>query len=298
MREIVWVRPLFIFLASGQNLPMRPKSALDSATGFRQLKGGFRDTDQVGRGKALSNLARNLPSPLNGIARLAERKPAHDREEIIQTLVNPGWRDFRSASTHLATQQFSWFGPTEPQAVFGLFVQLTSGPTHVRRARVSAFVSCLASAAEIVPAEGRGPAKILCNRIPALIAEEVIAHRRRLDLTIRGRDTNQSFMIAVEAKFGHVLTDGQLEAYSQAIREENAMRAFGVVIAPVLTTSIASAIEKASLETEPGPPVTWRFISWRHLLLKFSASLDPKFDDDEFRRYRRTIHDLAEGFSK
>lgn len=210
----------------------------------------------------------------------------------------PDWRQARQAMEgvfgfHLAHHFFHaaplgwvtriWL--TEPQVTKAIAHLLHSEDPVTRGGRVQALLSALGSRMEGVPGKAGVTAEAL-----------VAGQQQRMDLLVEWQDRRGFDRAAVvEAKFGHGVTPGQLPAYrGHLLRIERRYRRaehcggpepeFLFVVSPDRRKSDDLALARNK---------QWRWKSWRSLLLAYDRFLDPQHDDEEFRRFRRTLWDRA-----
>lgn len=182
---------------------------------------------------------------------------------------------FRLSPTHcFAARAHDWTSFHEPQLTRGLAHFLSVGSTGQRRARVHAFLK--ATGAERLPIK----ADSLCQC-------DAVAEEGRIDLkVIATTEHDLKIGVVVEAKLGHKITTGQLSRYRKLSRGD-ADDLLLCVVAPSLTTSSRRALRKNA---------AWQFHTWRTLLLGLEENLPVEADDDDFRRFRRTMWKEAYGF--
>lgn len=122
------------------------------------------------------------------------------------------------------------------------------------------------------------------------------AEERKIDLLLELRDRSCStFGIAIEAKFGHFITAGQLKPYRKHVEHLgwDKDRSLLLVVAP----SRASIDMRQLRETGEDGSLNrvWDWTSWARLLRLFEQELDDAQDCEEFRRLRRTIWEKSYG---
>lgn len=162
----------------------------------------------------------------------------------------------------------SWTRFHEPQITVGLARFLTDGSPAQCRARAIAFVTAAAQVA------GRSTAPYQSAHSAHAVAEE-----NRTDLLVALYSDGMPTGASIEAKFGHHLTAGQLckaEKYAEKTLGWDLNTAVLLVVAP-------------DAPNLPKEGKNWRSTSWWSLLNAFETCLDPAFDDEDFRRFRRTI---------
>jgi hypothetical protein len=179
---------------------------------------------------------------------------------------------FRLTATHcFSVPPYSWAAFHEPQITKGIAHFLSIGTGLQRRLRIYAFLRAL-----------RVPG--LPNDAESLKTVEAIAEQGRIDLKVLATTTGGVRIGAViEAKLGHKITSGQLPKYkklSLAAADELLL----CVVAPGGTKSSRRALKKNE---------SWQFHTWRSVLLALEEHLPAQADDDEFRRFRRTVWEHA-----
>ena len=177
---------------------------------------------------------------------------------------------------------------TEPQTT-KLIAQFLNSENHVTRARrIRALLIAL----------GGRPNEIGAVLGEAQITAEapVAGKRRRIDLLVEWQDGEGFDRGAViEAKFGHDVTTGQLREYRVHLKDniEKQYRQTEHVGGPkpLLLFVVSPSYRKDDSALNRNKD--WRWKSWRSLLLAYDRFLDPQYDDDEFRQFRRTLWERA-----
>ena len=164
-----------------------------------------------------------------------------------------------------------WTRFHEPQITGGLAHFLNDGPPAQCRARGIAFVTAAAQIA--------GQPVATFQRAHSAFA---VAEENRTDLLVTLYGDGKPTGASIEAKFGHRLTRGQL---TKAYKHIDSLgweldTAVMLVVAPDATIF-------------PKKEKKWRSTSWWSLLNAFETCLDPVYDDEDFRRFRRTIWSRA-----
>lgn len=146
---------------------------------------------------------------------------------------------------------------TEPMATRTLAGFLATGPTHIRKARIRAFLLSLGlSEDDLIGDFGRS---------------RVTAEEGRIDLKIvwPNDENGSQRVVIVEAKFGHKITKGQLSKYSKATR-----RLHGNLDHCVLLT-----LDDAALRDLHWTQIDlWKNVLWRDFWLSFER-LRPDEED-------------------
>ena len=173
---------------------------------------------------------------------------------------------------------------TEPQVTKAIGHFLHSEDRVTREGRIRALLAALGSRMEGVPGKARATAEA-----------PVAGTQRRIDLLVEWQDGAFDRGAAIEAKFGHGVTKGQLSAYRRhLLRIERRYRRDEHVGEPeppllfVISSDYRKSDDRALARNRD-----WRWKSWRSLLLAYDRFLDPQHDDREFRQFRRTLWDRA-----
>ena len=168
----------------------------------------------------------------------------------------------------------AWAKFTEPQLTKGFAHFLNAPESDTRIRRVRALL------------KGLGAAKLGNDMNDVKVtAEALTAENKRIDLLIEWTDSaDKRYAVAIEAKLDHVVTRDQLSAYSDhldnckcKVAKERRLLA---VVSPRLSDHTAGELRN---NTE------WRWAAWRSLLLAHERALSDAFDDEEYRRFRRTL---------
>ena len=165
-----------------------------------------------------------------------------------------------------------WATFTEPQLTRGFAHFLKADEPYTRVARIRALLTSL-GAAEL----GSDMTDV------AVTAEARTAGNKRIDLLIEWTDSaDRCCAAAIEAKFGHAVTPGQLPAYRSHLRNVARERRLLAVVAPRLSDRIARALRRNR---------EWRWAAWRDLLLAHERVLPVACDDEDYLRFRRALWD-------
>ena len=170
-----------------------------------------------------------------------------------------------------------WLRITEPQATFGLAYFIRRGGA----ARALAFLKA-------VDDDIRWPTALTDVRA---LAEVAIA-AGRIDLLVTGLADGRTWGTVVEAKFGHHLRTNPLAAYALRAKADGMVvksrtqdaDATGclVILAPKRSRTTTNRLMRNR---------RWNLVHWSSLLRRFEHGLDDESDDDDFRRFRRTLWD-------
>ncbi|MBB4615768.1 hypothetical protein [Novosphingobium taihuense] len=185
----------------------------------------------------------------------------------------------------------AWAKFHEPQITKGLAYYLDAGTTDLTRARALAFYRAACRCAngsfrelteadiadvEIVPEERtsterakRGTKRVARGRIDVLVHFEL--------------EDGGSTGVALEAKFDHSLTAGQLKKYSCYLE---GTRKWTLEESPLLLVGRGAP--------EISDCKHWGATTWWKLMLEFEREM-ASVDDAEFRQFRRTIWETAYG---
>jgi hypothetical protein len=173
----------------------------------------------------------------------------------------------------LRADPIAWCSFTEPQITKGFTHFLNDSSLETRIARVRALFAAL----------GMGAASGIID--PVAIAEAPVAGNLRLDILVTWKDENRRRRaLAIEAKFGHHLTTGQLSAYRRAVKKHSDSKDLSGFLY-VLSRATSRERDEKSLRINKD----WRWVSWKGLLLRYERSLAVTEDDEAFRVFRRTV---------
>lgn len=197
---------------------------------------------------------------------LAAPLTSHDYEQVLAVT---GWGDLRSGPTFLSEPPIEWLYCTEPQITSGWAHQLEAAHTLKRCQAVFEAVACL------VPKAPR----VRLKHVDAVFAED-----GRVDLLVVATDENEGVhALCIEAKFGHIVTEGQLDKSASHVRQwYNPSYLTCLLIGPTLTANAASMSRVAK--------DSWTFVSWKHFLIAYENALPPEADSEAFRQFRSTCH--------
>lgn len=182
-----------------------------------------------------------------------------------------------AAATHCFDEPpHSWAHLLEPQITRGFVHFLNDGDGKCRTDRCLSFVrAALACSPRSSPIpSGWQPT--------SAVAE---AEENRIDILVELTDGRRKFGAAIEAKFGHKLTSGQLEKAEDHVtdrkgrRWDHARSAF-LVIAP-----LTQRIDRKLLANRPD----WVAVSWWAFLNRLEREISEADDCGDYRRFRRTV---------
>ena len=188
-----------------------------------------------------------------------------------------GWlRDFFGLDNErqcFSEAQMEWTSFHEPQITRGLVHFLDAAPTSARSERCIAF-------ARAVSASCKAEHRQCFSKNPLNV--RVVAEEQRIDILIELTDEQGRFGVAVEAKFKHRLTKGQLEsAVNHATRRGwDLDRSCFLVIGPHLARLDYEILNQNS---------KWSSVTWWGLLRYLESELSNYADSAEFRRFRSPI---------
>ncbi|MGB3752434.1 MAG: hypothetical protein WA954_00875 [Parerythrobacter sp.] len=169
--------------------------------------------------------------------------------------------------------RFEWTNFLEPQITRGLVHFLNAGPTRLRKARCVAF-------ARAVSACCRPEHRRSFPNNPRRV--RVVAEEKRVDILVELDEANDRFGVAIEAKFNHRLTKGQLKKAVEHTRERewNLDRSCFLVVGPYLDRLDCDIMNRNK---------AWSSVTWWALLRHFESEIAVEGDCAEFRRFRSTI---------
>lgn len=181
-----------------------------------------------------------------------QRRPSLDRSKRLFGLNRP--------DSSLMQPRLKWkMSLSERIATETLARLLNAGGVQARALRIDAFLRALGlGKSELGIASGRLTSAQVLAEVPALDG-------RRIDLKFLWRDAaNQERVLVVEAKFGHVVTEGQLRCYRDTTKKHHPKA--------VQHHLILALDEDAMLPVKRRDDGHWRFCSWRDLWLRFETA--------------------------
>lgn len=166
----------------------------------------------------------------------------------------------------------AWIDPLEPQITKGFVHFMTTGPQERQRARCLSFVKAALACAPKAT-------KIGAVWRPLSFCAEAEEHR--IDILVELTDGKSRFGAAIEAKFDHRLTAGQLEKAENHVLDRNGRawepaRSAFLVISPLVSKIDAKLIR-------------WRSVSWWAFLVALEHETDAMNDCANYRRFRRSV---------
>jgi len=183
---------------------------------------------------------------------------------------------------------------TEPQATGALAHLLSHPHREIKAQRIKAFLHALGMRFLDPDTYDFGAAEIT--------AERLTRDNLRIDLELllpwtRSHATPSKpkyRAILVEAKFNHKITPGQLSAY----QKHQLQFALTYIPKTLDENLIVLGLRKdRSVADHLKDNPSWRFLSWRTLLVNFERALPAAADDANFRLFRRTIWDRVGGMA-
>lgn len=184
----------------------------------------------------------------------------------------------------LAVQGHEWLWILERQATEGLAFYLSAPDRSVRLARCLAFLRSIDPPAGSSWPDTLDQAQVITEKPARGRSGQVSAGR--IDLLVTASQGANTFGAVVEAKFGHDLSSNPLPAYHATAGRLglHAGNCRFVVLAVATDRTI-----QARLKRNPA----WSFQSWRRLLLNLDQELPREADNEDFRRFRRTLLDRS-----
>jgi len=166
-----------------------------------------------------------------------------------------------------------WTNFLEPQITRGLVHFLNTGPTRLRKARCVAFARAVSACCK--PEHRRS-----FPNHPRQV--RVVAEEKRVDILVELNDANDRFGVAIEAKFNHRLTKGQLKNAVEHTRERDwdLDRSCFLVVGPHLDRLDCDIMKRNK---------AWSSVTWWALLRHLESELAVEVDCADFRRFRSTI---------
>ena len=167
----------------------------------------------------------------------------------------------------------------EPQATQGLVDCLVAGPPSLQRQKLIIFLNALPIAPERVAEFER---LSLNKNFSCHVAAEVQTHNgKRIDILIDWQCGDISGAVAIEAKFNHKVTAGQLPAYRQYCK-----RKFNTYDLILLTLDGSRSTRNKD----------WKPVSWLSLLIRMEKQLsDAQYTNSVFASYRAMLWHRIKG---
>jgi hypothetical protein len=226
---------------------------------------------------ALSCVKSRMLSPRAAVRILTPRKPPQpDWGRDAQSLA-----DFHGVGDEhhcLNARVHDWLWPLERQATEGFAAFLDPPSRELKLERVAAFLRALPP-----PACG-WPERI---ETASVFTEHRTGKRRRsnagrVDLIVAAGGLSGFAAAVIEAKFGHDVSTNPLGDYVRAAMRMGFHQGSCVFLIVGLDKD---RIVRRRLKANP----SWGFLGWRRLLRALETQMRPEIDDDDYRRFRRTL---------
>ncbi len=241
---------------------------------------------------------------LDGIVRQGSRYDANLLRVLGHTL-HPDIDEFTCRRGHQAIERQRWAnGQKYLGQFFGFFDQrdhfFRSDPIHWARfsePQITKGLVYFLTEPGLDEATARGRFQSVLQALDIAVSGRVFDQRASAELLIRGGKRIDIYLewkteegefcnAAVEAKFGHKLTSGQLPEYRRyAInrhpeQSKNTGRTHLIVLAPKRRSSKLAGMDRNR---------EWRFVSWQSFLIKLSKELPSAGQYKDFNRYLRSV---------
>lgn len=169
--------------------------------------------------------------------------------------------------------RFEWTHFHEPQITRGLVHFLDTAPAELRKARCVAFARAVSACCRL---EHRR------NFPNNSVQVRVVAEEKRVDILVELADEQGRFGVAIEAKFDHRLTKGQLESAVRHTKDRrwDLNRSCFLVVGPHLDRLNSEILDNNA---------DWSSVTWWALLRHLERELPIYADCAEFRRFRSTV---------
>lgn len=193
--------------------------------------------------------------------------PIEDTVHILLKVT--GWDSLPEGDNFMNERAHLWARFTEPQITNGIAYFLNEENTLARCQ--AAFDACWFDTGSSSP------------KIQSV--ELVVAELGKIDLLVIGVcDDETRVALCIEAKFGHSITEGQLAKYKGKIIDyhniKNPEAMCLMIIAPKHRRDIAGSLQTGD----------WRFMEWKKWLIHYDNALPYSSDNEDFRRFRKTIY--------
>lgn len=192
-----------------------------------------------------------------------EPPTSHNFDQILELT---GWANLRVGRTFLNEPPVEWLTCSEPQ--------ITGGWAHFLAAE-NRLMRCQAMFDAVVSLVGATPVRL--DHVDAVRAED-----GRVDLLVAATSQDEQVnIICIEAKFGHAVTEGQLNKSAKFAQQQfNPSGLTCLVIGPKLNPNVITM----SREARP----VWAFSSWKRFLIAYENALPLEADSTGFRQFRST----------
>lgn len=197
----------------------------------------------------INDLTRNRPN--------WQRRPSLEQSTHLFGLDRP--------DSSLMKPRLEWkMSLSERMATETLARLLNTGGAEARAIRVEAFLRAL----------GLGDAELGIDRgclASAQVFSEVPAlEGRRIDLKLLWRDArDRERVLVIEAKFDHVVTDGQLRCYQDSTKRNHPQ---------AVRHHLILALHESAMHSVNRRDGYWRFCSWRDMWLRFETTRPVEHD--------------------
>ena len=186
-----------------------------------------------------------------------------------------------------AAEPHYWAKFHEPQITAGFAYYLDDGGWDRRLMRALALhhaaCGCAGGRFPKLSAEQVVEAEVIAEEPTSPAKSGPRAGRGRIDLIVDFTlEDGARIGTALEAKFDHTLTPGQLFKYTQHLRDK---RQWVDARSPLLL------VGRRTTPLKDG--ARWHTTNWRRFMTLFERELDAAADDDGFRRFRRTLWETA-----
>ncbi|WP_422356996.1 hypothetical protein [Qipengyuania flava] len=213
------------------------------------------------------------------------RPAQYDADSLLELFDIEGEGHCFTARAH------EWARFHEPQITGGLVHFLGQGDLEVQLGRCLAFyracARCSGGEARDIDADDVIDWEVI-EEEPTLREHGASGRKRvergRIDILVEFKlEDGAKAGAAVEAKFDHTLTPGQLRKYSAHLEDE---REWKLEVAPLLLVTR----QPEDLRSDK----LWQSVTWWRFMVAFEREIG-RFDCDEFRRFRRTIWKASYG---
>lgn len=173
------------------------------------------------------------------------------------------------------------FHLTEPQVTKGWEYFLSNANVPPKsKTRAELFIQSLCEISGIKPPQCIAQQDI---RVKA----EVPLRKQQIDLLFEWSSSNgNTNKLAIEFKIGHESPTGQLSGMRRTLKAQRHDELFLFFVVPEFKKNNAKVANRNK---------DWKPVTWFALLKKFEHIIPEKIDDDDFRRFRRSVWQLTTG---
>lgn len=249
-------------MPSGKKLNRKYKLTLEALNALRCLV-PRRVISEAERASIVETTHSLLSCAMSRIDKFVRSQPQWQRRPRVEHFTRLFGLDRPDSS--LITPRLEWKMSLSERIATETFARLlNAGGADARALRVEAFLRALGLGnAELGIEKGRLASAQVFSEVPALDG-------RRIDLKIVWRDArDRERVLVVEAKFDHIITDGQLRCYRDATSQDHPY---------ALKRYVILALHENAMRSVHRSDGNWQFSSWRDMWLRFETTRPLEYD--------------------